>query len=445
MPSFSILDGRRGCKNLTVSSVQSTQRMWRPHLTALVALFALVQAPLSSQAAGEKKLEVFSWWTSGGEAAALDALFTVYKKHHPGVEIVNATVVGGEAAQDLLHTRLAGGNPPDTWQSHPGWELLGDYVGPGYCEPITDLYKSDDWDKAFPKALVNLIAKDGNIYAVLAGIHRGNVLWYNKKLLDKNGIKIGEKMTLDEFFVACDKLKAAGIPALGVGDSGIWASALLFENTLLGVVGAEGWSDLFSGKMQWSDPKVKEAMKLFARMQDYLNPDHSTLSWDQAVKALMEGKVAFNSMGDWADGEFLKAQMKEKEDFGWVSYPGTDGSFIIVADGFTLAKGAPHPEAGLAWLKSIGSKESQEAFNPLKGSIPARIDVDRSKFDSYHQWAMDSFAKDKLVLGCVAGEAAPKAFQHALNDAVAAFIVDKNVDKFANALVQAAKESGATK
>ena len=48
-------------------------------------------------------------------------------------------------------------------------------------------------------------------------------------------------------------------------------------------------------------------------MQDYLNPDHSTLSWDQAVKALMEGKVAFNSMGDWADGEFLKAQMKENK------------------------------------------------------------------------------------------------------------------------------------
>jgi Bacterial extracellular solute-binding protein len=125
---------------------------------------------------------------------------------------------------------------------------------------------------------------------------------------------------------------------------------LLRDFPLLGVVGAEGWTDLFSGKMQWSDPKVTEAMKLFAKMQDYLNPDHSTLSWDQAVKALMEGKVAFNSMGDWADGEFLKAQMKEKEDFGWVSYPDTDGSFIIVADGFTLAKGVPHPEAGLAWL-----------------------------------------------------------------------------------------------
>jgi glucose/mannose transport system substrate-binding protein len=69
--------------------------------------------------------------------------------------------------------------------------------------------------------------------------------------------------------------------------------------------------------------------------------------------------------------------MKEKEDFGWVSHPGTDGSFIIVADGFTLAKGAPHKEAALAWLKMVGSKEAQEAFNRLKGSIPARTDVDR--------------------------------------------------------------------
>jgi hypothetical protein len=80
MPSFSILDDRQGCRNSTLKSVQSTQRMWRLPLMALAALFALVQAPVSSQATGEKKLEVFSWWTSGGEAIALDALFTVYKK-----------------------------------------------------------------------------------------------------------------------------------------------------------------------------------------------------------------------------------------------------------------------------------------------------------------------------------------------------------------------------
>jgi glucose/mannose transport system substrate-binding protein len=420
-------------------------------VVALAAFFFGLQPTSAAPNTGEKKLEIFSWWTSGGEAAALDALFNIYKKQNSGVEIVNATVAGGggSAARPVLQTRLVGGNPPDTWQSHPGYELMGLYVEPGYCEAVTDLYKTDGWDNAFPKELVvNLMTRDRQIYSVLAGIHRGNVLWYNVKLLEKNGIKVGDQMTFGQFFAACDKLKAAGIQALGVGDSSIWTSAQLFENTLLGVVGPKGWVDLFGGPtprsdraMQWDDPKVKEAMKIFAKMQDYLNADHAALSWDQAIKELMEGKVAFSSMGDWADGEFLKANLKEKEDFGWVNHPGTDGSFIVVADGFTLAKGAPHKEAALAWLKCIGSKEAQEAFNSLKGSIPARTDVDRSKFDGYHQWSMDSFSKDKLLPSCVHGEAAPAAFEQALNDAVTAFLVDKNVDNFANTLVQAARDS----
>jgi glucose/mannose transport system substrate-binding protein len=58
---------------------------------------------------------------------------------------------------------------------------------------------------------------------------------------------------------------------------------------------------------------------------------------------------------------------------------------------------------------------------------------------------MNSFATGTLVPSWVHGEAAPAAFQQALNDAVTAFIVEKNVDTFANALAQAAKESESTK
>src|SRR5580692_1933440 len=432
---------------LTVEDRSNKMRI-SPHLMVLAILFTTVLGPPCSQGADKRKLEVFSWWTSGGEAAALDALFKVYEKRDPGVEIINATVAGGAgfAARPVLQTRLAGGKPPDTWQTHPGQELLDQYVGPGYCEAITELYKSEGWDRVFPKELVvDLLTKDRNTYAVLVGIHRGNLLWYNTKLLEKNGIKVGNQLSFDQFFAACDKLKAAGIPALGVGDSGIWTSAQLFENTLLGVIGLKGWTALFSGKMQWDDPRVKEAVKLFAKMQDYVNPDHSALSWDQAIQALMEGRVAFSSMGDWAYGEFVKAHMKEKEDFGWVCHPYTDDYFVIIADGFTLARGAPHKQAALAWLRSIGSKEAQEAFNSIKGSIPARTDVDRSKFNAYQQWSMDSFVSDDLVASCVHGEAAPAAFAQALNDAVATFVVDRNVDNFANALVKATKEHQSTK
>jgi glucose/mannose transport system substrate-binding protein len=412
--------------------------------TPLAGLALLIAAliPVASMAA-DKKLEVFSWWTSGGEAAALDALFQVYKKANPGIEIVNATVAGGggSAARPVLQARLSGGNPPDSWQTHPGLELLGQYVAADYCEPVTELYASEGWDKVVPKGLIDMVTKEGKSYAVLAGVHRGNVLWYNKKVLDKNGIKIGDKMTIDEFLADAAKLKAAGVTPLAVGDTGIWATAQLFENTLLGIVGPKGWTDLASGKMAWDDPKVKQAAETYGKFLSYQNADHAALSWDQAVKQVQEGKCAFTSMGDWTYGEFAKAKLKDNEDFGWVSHPGTDGSFIIVADGFTLAKNAPHKEDCIAWLKAVGSKEGQEAFNPLKGSIPIRTDIDKTKFGPYHNWSMQSFAKDALLPSMEHGEAVPAAFQQALNDAITSFVVDKNVDSFVGALVQAAKEA----
>ncbi len=404
-------------------------------------------APAGGEAAAPAaggKLEVFSWWTSGGEAAALQALFDAYSAQYPDVEIVNATVAGGggSAARGVLQTRLAGGDVPDTWQVHPGFELLGQYVDPGYVAPVTDLYEAEGWNDVVPEALRTLMTKDGDIYQVTVGVHRGNGFWYNKQLLADNGIEVGDTLSVDEFIAIADQLQAAGVTPLCVGDSGIWATAQLFENTLLGTIGPEAYKGLWDGSVPFDDPGVKQAMETYGKMLDYQNEDHSALSWDQAVRKLMEGGCAFNSMGDWAYGEFVNAGLTDNEEFGWVSHPGTAGSFMIVADGFPIGNGSANPDNARNWLKVIGSKEAQEAFNPLKGSICARTDCDRAKFGVYHNWSMDSFANDALVPSVVHGSAAPADFQQGLNDAVTVFVVDKNVDAFANALVAAAQSSG---
>ncbi len=131
---------------------------------------------------------------------------------------------GGSAARAVLQTRLAGGDVPDTWQVHPGFELMGQYVDAEYVAPITQLYKDEGWDKVFPEALVQLMTKDGEIYQVTVGVHRGNGFWYNKKLLTDNGVEIGATLTADEFLAIAEQLKAAGVTPLCVGDTGIWAT-----------------------------------------------------------------------------------------------------------------------------------------------------------------------------------------------------------------------------
>ena len=160
--------------------------------------------PRSAHAAGNKQLEVFSWWTSRGEAVALETLFKLYMYKNPGVEILNAAVTGGggSAARPVLQTRLAAGDPPDTWQVHPGHELLGQYVQAGYCIPVTVLYRSEGWDRIVPQGLLEQVSKGGEVYAVLVGVHRGNVLWFNKKVLEKLGIEIGDTLSFEQFFSA---------------------------------------------------------------------------------------------------------------------------------------------------------------------------------------------------------------------------------------------------
>ncbi len=144
------------------------------------------QAP----AAGGGKLEIFSWWTAGGEADGLAEMFKIYKKNYAGVEIVNATVAGGAGtnAKAVLKTRMEGGKPPDSFQVHAGQELISTWVKAGKMEPITSVWKSEGWDKTIPKDLKDIVSSSGDVWSVPVNVHRGNALWYNKKILDDNSI-----------------------------------------------------------------------------------------------------------------------------------------------------------------------------------------------------------------------------------------------------------------
>jgi hypothetical protein len=64
--------------------------------------------------------------------------------------IINATVAGGRRIRRSTSIANASGGQQSAryLASHPGWELLGDYVEPGYCE-ITELYQSDGWKRPF--------------------------------------------------------------------------------------------------------------------------------------------------------------------------------------------------------------------------------------------------------------------------------------------------------
>lgn len=393
------------------------------------------------QAGPAPKLEIFSWWTAGGEADGLKAMFEVYKKRFPGVEIINATVAGGAGtdAKAVLKTRMQGGDHPDSFQVHGGAELVDTWVKTGFMESLTSLYTSEGWLRVLPKDLVDIVSHQGNQFSVAVNVHRGNVLWYNKKVFDEN--KLAAPATWDDFFKVADALKAKGITPLALGDKNKWEASHLFEDVLAATLGADGYRGLWTGKTSWSGEGVKRALDAFARILTYVNADHAAGTWDQAAQMVIDRKAAMTVMGDWAAGYFTSKGWKANSDYGFAPAPGTAGIFVVVTDTFGLPKKARNREQALNWLKVAGSREGQEAFNPLKGSICARTDCDPKKFDAYLQSSARDFASNKLVPSEVHGSAAPEGFATAFNDILNLYVTRKDARAAMAALQKACTDN----
>lgn len=394
----------------------------------------------ASSSAGKGQLEVFSWWTSGSEDAALKDLTSAFSTAYPAVKVVNGAVAGGGGgnAQQILQTRIQGGNPPDTWQVHLG-QSLTQYTDASAITDATAVYDANGLRDVMPKALIDSMTVNGRIYAVPTGAHRGNIMWYSLPALKKAGVTPpAAGYTLDQFLVDLGKVKASGQVALCLGGKDSFAGAQLFENTLLGAVGPQTWGELTAGTKAWSDPAVLKAADYLGKMTAFIDPDASALTWDQAAKKLAAGECAFNSMGDWAYGEMVKAGAAEGTAFGYVPHPGTEGSFMAVVDAFVVAEKAQNKPGGLDFLKIVGDKDVQLAFNKDKGSTPVRTDVDTSSLPLYQQGAAKSWKSDTLVNTIVFGVAMSPQFVQSFYDGVTQFLQAKDSKALSQTLEAAA-------
>ncbi len=393
----------------------------------------------SDTAAGA--VEVFSWWTGGGEAAGLEALIEVFNAEYPDIAFNNAAVAGGAGtnARAVLSTRLQAGDPPDSWQGHAGQELIGTYVAADQLEPLNFLYEEEGWLEVMPATLIPLISSDGNIYSVPVNIHRANVLWYNPSVLEENGVPV--PATLEEFFAAMDALKAGGMDTpLAMGER--WTAMHLFETILLASLGPDAYNGLWNGSTDWSSPEVTTALEHYATTLTYVNSNAPALTWQDAAQLVTNGDAAFNVMGDWAEGYFKELGLTPMESFGWAPVPGTDGTFQFLSDSFVLAKGAPNRDAAIAWLKVAGSQAGQDAFNQVKGSIPARTDGNRERYDDYLQSAMDDWTTNVVVGSLTHGVVADDSWKAEIDTALRLFLTNRDVAAFQSALVAAYEASG---
>jgi len=406
----------------------------------LAAAGNLALPPLLARAAG--KLEIFSWWTAPGEVEALEALYGAFKASNSDVEIVNAALAGGTGAggnmKAVLQTRMLAGQPPDSFQVHLGHELLDSHVKAGRMEPIDFLYESEGWNSTIPDQLLSISQADGHQWAVPVNIHRSNVLWFNEGILASTGAPL--PTTFHDFFNLGETLREQGIPLIAIGENQPGHAAHVFENVLLGDLGAQGYKGLWTGATPWSDPGVTQALTTLDTLLGFANSDYLSVSWTDSTDLVIAGRAFSVINGDWNNG-YLKS--KKFTDFGYSPTPSTAGVYNALADSFGLPKNVVDRDNAIAWLKIAGSVPGQDAFNPLKGSIPARVDAGQGAgYDSYQRTAMSEFKSNIIVPSVVHGFAAKESWVTDYVNIVNTFAVTRDVAAAQQALVQAAQVAG---
>ncbi|WP_170337359.1 ABC transporter substrate-binding protein [Ruegeria arenilitoris] len=384
-------------------------------LTSAIAAFSVT-------AAHAEDVEVLHWWTSGGEAAALNVLKQDLETQGIGWQDMPVAGGGGTEAMTVLRARVTAGDPPTAVQAL-GFDIL-DWGNQGALANLNDLAAQEGWDEVVPEALQFFAKVDDKWISAPVNVHSTNWVWANKSVLDANGIAVPE--TWEDFVAAVEALKAAGITPIAHGGQA-WQDATVFDAVAMSTGGPEFYKAAFIDldEETLGSDTMKEAFDRMAFIRDNVDDNFSGRDWNLATAMVINGEAGFQMMGDWAKGEFLNAGKVPGEDFLCFRFPGTQDQVTFNADQFMMFdQGGAVSEEQAALASAILSPSFQIAFNKVKGSVPARTDVDGSELDACGQQGMKDLAaaaSSGNLFGSMAhGHAAPASVKNAVYDVVTA-------------------------
>ncbi|CZT37181.1 glucose/mannose transport system substrate-binding protein [Rhizobium sp. 9140] len=380
---------------------------------------ALGLALMTGAVQAAENVEVLHWWTSGGEASALEVLKKDLEAKNISWTDMPVAGGGGTEAMTVLRARVTAGNAPTAVQML-GFDIL-DWAKEGALGNLDAVAAKENWDKVIPKALQKFSKYDGHWIAAPVNLHSTNWMWINKAALDKAGGK--EPQSWEELIALLDNFKAQGIIPVAAGGQP-WQDATVFDAVVLSL-GVDFYTSAFidlDPKALGGD-KMKEAFNRMTTLRSYVDPNFSGRDWNLASAMVIDGKAGVQFMGDWAKGEFSKAGKTPGKDYVCMRFPGTQGAVTFNTDQFAMFKVADSKvPAQMEMASAIESPEFQSAFNVVKGSAPVRTDVSDAAFDDCGKKAIRDAAEadksGKLIGSMAHGHANPAAVKNAIYDVV---------------------------
>ncbi|HEV2452375.1 MAG TPA: ABC transporter substrate-binding protein [Streptosporangiaceae bacterium] len=207
-----------------------------------------------------QKLAVAAVW-SGVEQQHFELVLRAFTRQ-TGVSVTYTSA--GYSVPAFLAARLAEGRPPDVaFLPQPG--LLDRYATEHRLVPLNGIAGSDVASNYGP-AWRELGSVGGTLYGVWFKAANKSLIWYNEDVFEREGL--APPASIDGLVSLAHRLARSGMPAFAVGGGDGWTLADWFSNLYLRQAGPRRYDLLAAHKIPWTDPSVKAALPLLARVLD---------------------------------------------------------------------------------------------------------------------------------------------------------------------------------
>lgn len=356
-----------------------------------------------SEAAPEDELSGTLVFWGGGDLSNETDLTTKWVKEtvdmfaemHPNLK-VEQTYAPGDEYLTKITTEIAAGNAPDVFQTWLSGRLEP-FVTAGQVMPIEHMLETYPETAALMNEKgLNLATFDGKKYAIPL-VASGEMIFYNKKIFEENGIEVPKNY--DELLSIVETLKGNGITPCNLGISDPWPGTIPYMMIFNRLNGNDLYESVVLNKeADFANEGFVNAGKELQELVNagMFNETIAAISQEEAQQKFMAGESAMIIDGSWAAPNYIAML---GEDVGIFNFPDMEGGkgssndwLMNFDNAYAISSQTQNVEAAEALLAFMFSEERQAAYAEIGAIIACQnVNYDKSKVPSLTRDISEAF------------------------------------------------------
>ena len=333
---------------------------------------AMAATALGASAAMAGELVINADTSDPAPRKAFEDVVAKFQKDNPSIT-VKFNVYDHESYKKSIRNWLTSASP-DVVYWYSG-NRLEQFVKPGLLEDLSSLY-TDKVKTELGSTVVDLVSSNGKQFAAPYTYYQWG-LYYRKDVFEKAGITDPPK-SFDALLDDCDKLNKSGVAPIAIGSKDLWPTAGWFDYLDLRTNGYEFHMQLMTGKIPYTDPKVKA---VFAKWKQLLDrqcfvKNHASSSWQESQSLLYQGKAAMMLIGNFITQSF---PAEVEKDMAYAPFPAVDPAVEPAEDApmdtIAVPAKAKNKADAMAFMAYVLRADTQQSLNMAINQIPVNKDA----------------------------------------------------------------------